>query len=251
MPPAAPAPAEPAPAEPAEEKPVAQPEPEPASGTVVVMHFRHELTEEMEAQFEDDHPGIEIEFADASEQTRFFAMYAAGSPPDLYRIQAPSIPQFLARGILYDLTPYFEASELINIDDLAAFNKYYMAEGPLETGSGKICGMCKDASPDMTIFANKAHFEEAGLPVPDPDSPVHPVCPPAFDQYLLALDSGSVRGQLLFYLPVSPVFPRISAGVGGCRCYLYPAYGDRILFCPEAYPQGSGYQRPERLIDAL
>ena len=43
-------------------------------------------------------------------------MYAAGTPPDLVRVQAPSIPQFLARKLLYDLTPYFQSSDLIKVD---------------------------------------------------------------------------------------------------------------------------------------
>lgn len=154
-----------------EEAAGAGPGAEPATGTVTIMHFRHELTEEQEAQFETDTPGIAIEFVEA-EQTRFFAMYAAGTPPDLYRLQAPSIPQLLARKLLKDLTPYFEVSELIDIDDLAPANRYYMAEGPLAIGSGKIYGMVKDFSPDLTVFANTALFEEAGLDVPDDTRPL-------------------------------------------------------------------------------
>jgi multiple sugar transport system substrate-binding protein len=140
--------------------------PAAVTGTVTIMHFRHELTEDQEVQFEGENSGIQIEFVDA-DQTRFFAMYAAGTPPDLYRLQAPSIPQMLARRLMYDLTPYFEKSQLVKLDDLAAANDYYKAESPLEIGKGKIYGMCKDFSPDFTVFANKAMFEKAGLPVPD------------------------------------------------------------------------------------
>lgn len=140
--------------------------PAEVKGTVTIMHFRHELTEDQEKQFEGDNPGIQIEFVQA-DQTRFFAMYAAGTPPDLYRLQAPSIPQMLARRLLYDLTPYFEKSQVLRLDDLAPANDYYKAESPLEIGKGRIYGMCKDFSPDFTVFANKAIFEEAGLPAPD------------------------------------------------------------------------------------
>lgn len=135
-------------------------------GTVTLMHQRNEFSEDQEAQFEGEHPDIPIEFVQA-DQTRFFAMYAAGTPPDLYRCQAPFIPQALARKLLYDLTPYFEKSTLTKLDDLADANNYYKAESPLEVGKGKIYGMCKDFSPDFTVFANKAIFEEAGVPVPD------------------------------------------------------------------------------------
>jgi multiple sugar transport system substrate-binding protein len=130
------------------------------------MHFRHELTEDQEKQFEKDNPGISIEFMQA-EQTAFFARYAAGTPPDLYRCQAPSIPQFLARKLLRDLTPYFEVSKVLSPADLAPANDYYKANSPLEIGKGRIYGMCKDFSPDFTVFANKALFTAAGLPTPD------------------------------------------------------------------------------------
>jgi multiple sugar transport system substrate-binding protein len=125
-----------------------------------------EPTEDQETQFETDNPGITIEFV-AADQQNFYAMVAAGTPPDLYRTQAPIIPSFLARGLLYDLTPYFETSELIKIDDLADPNKYYWAENALTIGSGKIYGMCKDWSPDFTIFINTDIFAAAGVALPD------------------------------------------------------------------------------------
>jgi multiple sugar transport system substrate-binding protein len=157
------------PEEPAAEEEVVAEEPEamPASGHVVCMHFLHEFTEDHTNLFMEKNPGITLEILDGEDPTRFFAMYAAGTPPDLYRVQAPSVPAFLARGLLYDCTPYFEASTVVPLDDLMPANDYYKAESPLEVGSGKIYGMVKDFSPDLTIFANKALFEDAGLPAPD------------------------------------------------------------------------------------
>jgi len=154
---------------PVEEAPAEEvaPTPEPAqvTGTVTVMHFRHEFTEEQEAQFETDNPGIQIEFVQA-EESRFFAMFAAGTPPDLYRLQAPSIPGMLARGLLYNLQPYFDTSELIKMDDLAPANDYYKAQSPLEVGTGPIYGMCKDFSPDFTIYTYSKVFEDNGVSLP-------------------------------------------------------------------------------------
>jgi multiple sugar transport system substrate-binding protein len=143
-----------------------------AEGNVVAFHDVKELTEELRAQFESDHPGITIEFVDREEPARLFAMIAAGTPPDLIRIQAPSIPGYLARGLIRDLTPYFEASTVLKMDDLLPANDYYKAESPLEIGTGKIYGMCKDFSPDFTIFVFKKAFEDAGVPVPDPAKPL-------------------------------------------------------------------------------
>ncbi len=152
---------------PVAEVPTAEPVAKPIEGNVVVMHFLHEFTEDIVNAYQELHPGVTVEVVDGSDATRFYAMYAAGAPPDVYRLQAPSIPGMLARKLLFDLTPYFEASELIDVADLAPANNYYKANSPLEIGSGKIYGMVKDFSPDTTIFANKTLFEAAGLPAPD------------------------------------------------------------------------------------
>ena len=158
---------------PATAEPTKPPAPTPvpaakkAEGNVVVMTNRGELSDEQIAQFEAENPGITIEFV-ASDNTRFMAMYAAGSPPDIYRTQAAIVPSLLARKLLLDLTPYFQNSSVLKIDDLQDTNKYYWAESPLKVGSGPIYGMCKDASPDFTLWAYKKAFEDAGVPVPDP-----------------------------------------------------------------------------------
>jgi multiple sugar transport system substrate-binding protein len=150
----------------ATEAPTSAPPP-PAGGHVVVMHKvqQGELTEDMRVQCEEENPGITVELID-DDLARFFAMYAAGNPPDLVRIQAPTIPPWLARRMLYDLTPYFEASPAIQIDDLAPANNYYRAEDPLHVGSGKIYGMIKDWSPDFNLFLYKKAFMDKGLEVP-------------------------------------------------------------------------------------
>jgi multiple sugar transport system substrate-binding protein len=140
-------------------------------GNVVVFHDVKELTTDMITQFESEHPGITIEFVNREEPARLSAMIAAGTPPDLIRVQAPTIPGYLARGLLMDLTPYFEASSVLHLDDLMPANNYYKAESPMKIGTGKIYGMCKDFSPDFTVFAYKKAFEDAGVALPDPTKP--------------------------------------------------------------------------------
>jgi multiple sugar transport system substrate-binding protein len=152
-----------------EEQPT-QAAPKKAEGKVVVMHFRHEFTEDQMNAFMAENPGITLEFVDGTDLTRFYAMYAAGTPPDLVRVQAPSIPQFLARKLLFDLTPYFQSSTVLKLDDLMPANDYYKAESPLKVGTGKIYGMVKDFSPDLTLFAYKPAFEEAGITLDDTKS---------------------------------------------------------------------------------
>ena len=159
-----PEPEEPEPEASEEVEPAPPPEPE---GHVVVMHFLHEFTEDHVTAFQEANSGITVEALEA-DLTRFFAMYAAGTPPDpAASAGPPSIPQYLARDMLQDLTPFFEVSDVVPLDDLAPANDYYKAGSPLSVGQGPIYGMCKDFSPDCTIFVYKALFEEAGIPVPD------------------------------------------------------------------------------------
>lgn len=173
-----------APAEPQAAPPTAAPgatpvpvstNPPPAQkpqGKVVIFHDVKEITEDQRAQFEAEYPGITIEFVDREEPARLTAMFAAGTPPDLIRVQAPTIPGYLARGLIKDLSPYFAASTLLKLDDLMPANDYYKAESPMKIGSGKIYGMCKDFSPDFTMFVNTQIFEAAGVPLPDPKTPL-------------------------------------------------------------------------------
>jgi multiple sugar transport system substrate-binding protein len=130
-----------------------------------------ELSDKQRAQFEAKYPGITLELVE-TDLTRYFAMYAAGNPPDLVRVQAPSVPPYLARKMLYDLTPYFQASKELKPDDLAPANTYYQAQDPLHVGSGKIYGMCKDWSPDFTLFGYKKAFADKKIPLPDTTKPM-------------------------------------------------------------------------------
>jgi multiple sugar transport system substrate-binding protein len=156
---------EPAVEEPAVEEPAAE-APAPAEANVVMMHQRNELSEDEEAQFEADYPGVTIELIEGNDN-EFLARVAAGSPVDLRRTQAPAVPQFLNRELMYDLTPYFETSDVLKPDDLAPANAYYMANSPTSIGEGNIYGMCKDWSPDFTMWAFTDAFEEAGVDIPD------------------------------------------------------------------------------------
>lgn len=141
------------------------PPPSAPEGNVRIMHMRHELTEDEEAQFEADHPGITIELLNV-DASRFFAMYAAGDPPDIYRTNYKVVPEFLARGMLYDLTPYYEVSTVMPFDNLAPACNLYRAESALEVGSGPIYGMPKDWSPDSTLFVYTPAFTDADLDAP-------------------------------------------------------------------------------------
>ena len=153
------------------EAPVATAAPAAAAVNIGYMMNAGEMSEEQVKQFNKDYAPIVLERIDPDE-TRFFAMLAAGNPPDLYRIQAPSIPQLIARNIAKDLTPYFQASPVIKPDDLAPGNFYYFAEDAFHIGKGKIYGMVKDFSEDYSQYVNKTFLDELKVPVPSTTEPM-------------------------------------------------------------------------------
>ncbi len=137
-------------------------------GTVVVMHQRNEFSEDQQAQFEKDNPGIKIDFVQ-HDTTRRAAMFAAGTPPDFFRTGAADLPIMMLRQQVGDLTPYVQASTLLKVDDFAPANFQYFAEDPFRIGTGKIFGMAKDWSAAMTLFVNTELLQAAGIDIPADD----------------------------------------------------------------------------------
>jgi multiple sugar transport system substrate-binding protein len=119
--------------------------------------------------FENSHPNINIELLDV-DNARFQAMMTAGQPPDIWRTQAPLIPQWASRGQLLNLDKYFRASDLVRPADLAPANNYYRYKGG-KIGVGPRYGMCKDWSPDETVWINTNLFKKTGIQIPGPTDP--------------------------------------------------------------------------------
>jgi multiple sugar transport system substrate-binding protein len=131
-----------------------------------VVFMGQELTKDLITEFEAAHPNITIENLNW-DSARFQAMMAAGQPPDIWRTQAPLVPQWAARGQLLNLDQYFKASDLIHPADLAPSNDYYRYKGG-KIGVGPRYGMCKDWSPDETVWVNTDLFRRTGIDVPGP-----------------------------------------------------------------------------------
>ena len=138
---------------------------------VVLMYQANEISEPEIEQFNADYAPIKITRVDV-DTTRFYAMFASGEAPDLLRVQAPSLPQMLARGMLLNLQSYFETSEILKEDDLSAVNNYYRMLDPTTIGEGPLYGMVKDWAPDSFIWLNETVFEAAGVEAPDLTEPV-------------------------------------------------------------------------------
>ena len=116
--------------------------------------------------FEDLHPNIKIELL-AVDAAKFQAMMAAGQPPDIWRTQAPLIPQWAKRGQLLNLDKYFNSSDLIHPANLTAANNYYRYRNG-KIGVGPRYGMCKDWSPDETVWVRTDLFKKTGIHIPGP-----------------------------------------------------------------------------------
>jgi multiple sugar transport system substrate-binding protein len=116
--------------------------------------------------FEDLHPNINIELLTV-DPAKFQAMMAAGQPPDIWRTQAPLIPQWAKRGQLLNLDKYFRASDLIRTAQLTPANDYYRYRNG-KIGVGPRYGMVKDWSPDETVWVRTDAFKGTGIHLPGP-----------------------------------------------------------------------------------
>src|SRR5688500_12978194 len=146
--PAAPATTTPAPAAAAKPAPTATalpPQLQAGQKLVTVMYNSGEFKDEHIAAYEKIDPTTRL-YRINNDHVALIAMTSAGTPPDIFRVQAPDIPSFLTRKMLKDLTPYFRDSKLMKIDDMAEANKNYWFEG-FTPGRGKIYGITKDWSP--------------------------------------------------------------------------------------------------------
>jgi ABC-type glycerol-3-phosphate transport system substrate-binding protein len=135
------------------------------SPTKVVLMGKELGKADVEA-FQALYPNIEIELL-AVDAARFQAMMAAGQPPDIWRTQAPLVPQWASRGQLLNLDKYFSGSDLLHPADLTPANDYYRYRNG-KIGVGPRYGMVKDWSPDETVWINTDLFRRTGIEIPGP-----------------------------------------------------------------------------------
>src|SRR5438552_14403687 len=139
------------------------------SGKVVVMTDPNEFNDDDRKTLEAA-TKLKIEVV-ASNLTTLYAMFAAGNPPDVFRVQAAGVPQYISRKMVKNLQPYFANSKLLKPDDLAPANNFYKWDGK-QVGKGDLYGMVKDWSPDFTLYAYTKAFDDAGVKVPSDTTPL-------------------------------------------------------------------------------
>jgi multiple sugar transport system substrate-binding protein len=132
--------------------------------TLRVMTLEHELTPESIASFEVANPDIQIELV-SSDSFALDLAVATGDMPDVLRVGADQVPQLVREDLLLDLTGFFEASDLIHLDDLANAADYYKF-------NNRYYGLPKDWSPDFSLHVYETAFEAAGVPIPGTTEPM-------------------------------------------------------------------------------
>lgn len=141
----------------------AKADPASVKGTVTLMRNPAEIDEKVIAEFNKKYPGVKVEPIDY-DAVKLKALLAAGTPPDLFRIEAPGVGSLVGQRQLKDLTQPLEESGITNDATFDAAELYVF--------DGKRYGVPFDWSPDFTLFANNALFKKAGIAVPDPAKPL-------------------------------------------------------------------------------
>ena len=135
-----------------------------AGATLTLMMGEAEFSNDQLKAFTDANPSITVERVPA-DQAQLKTLLDAGTPPDLIRTDGFRLANLAQRGILLDLTDYFNASALIKKDDLAPPSNYYQYQGG-------VYGMPKDWSPDYSLFVSSTAFAQADIPLPSTDKPL-------------------------------------------------------------------------------
>ncbi len=137
--------------------------PESVTGALTVMRNPGEMTDEKLDDFKAQYPNIDLTVIDY-DAVKLASLQAAGSAPDVFRVEGPAVAPLVSQGLLLDLTAPFESAGVTDDTTYESANIYVF--------DGKRYGLPKDWSPDLTIFINKSIFQQAGVSVPDPSEPI-------------------------------------------------------------------------------
>ena len=124
-------------------------------------------------KFEEDNPNVKVKtVVTAGDQydTKLQAAIAGNSVPDVFFYNPGNLKAYVNAGVLKDITELVENAEGVDLTKIweTGINKYRY-DGEV-AGQGAIYGLPKDLGP-FAFGYNKTMFEEAGVPLPDPDKP--------------------------------------------------------------------------------
>ncbi|MBI9113932.1 ABC transporter substrate-binding protein [Sanguibacter suaedae] len=102
--------------------------------------------------------------------TKLKAAITGRQVPDVFYIAPGDVQGYVNNGVVKDITEYVESSDTIDLENIWEYGvDSYRFDGTLQ-GQGSIYALPKDVGP-FSFGYNKTMFEEAGIPLPDPDQP--------------------------------------------------------------------------------
>jgi multiple sugar transport system substrate-binding protein len=142
----------------------------PGSGDFDIRYMRWGTPEELAGAqelvdlFEEEHPGVRVKLevtSWAQYWTKLLGGLAANDAPDVFLMGGDYLYEFMLDGVLTDITPYVERSDL----DLSL---YY--ENPIRIfqREGGLWGLPRDCN-TVGVYYNRTMFIEAGVPLPRRD----------------------------------------------------------------------------------
>lgn len=122
--------------------------------------------------FEDANPGVNVNViaTDADQYaTKLQASIAGNDIPDVFYVEQGDVMAYVDNGILKDITEEVEHSDF-DVENIWQYGiDSYRYDGK-NIGQGNIYGLPKDVGP-FALGYNKTMFEEAGIALPDVDTP--------------------------------------------------------------------------------
>jgi multiple sugar transport system substrate-binding protein len=137
-----------------------------------VMSPESDFTDAWLKSWNQENPNIQLVREDL-DTTKWLADYMSGTSADLLNFgRGAEIPYYVKRGLLLDLTEYFEKSTLIKMDDIDKGGcDAYQFDGQ-EQGQGSWYGLPKDYNNVTAITYNKELFDKAGVEYPSESEPM-------------------------------------------------------------------------------
>ncbi|QYR22468.1 extracellular solute-binding protein [Paenibacillus sp. sptzw28] len=125
-------------------------------------------------KYQEKYPHVKVNYITtppADYPTKLQAMIAGGQTPDVFYASPENVSFMVDTNQLLDLTPYIEKTSIFNVDNIwkKGLSKY--------TRDGKTYALPKDVGPFAYAY-NKTLFEKAGIPTPDPKTPL------TWDEYI-------------------------------------------------------------------
>ncbi|HEY3108484.1 MAG TPA: extracellular solute-binding protein, partial [Chloroflexota bacterium] len=105
---------------------------------------------------------FDLEVVPGDYVTRILTQFAAGQPPDVFRVENQVFTTFVGKGALHDLTPYTKDPSFNTEEYFPQLLKSYFWKG-------KYYGLPEDLQPASPMFYNRKLFDDAKEPYPTND----------------------------------------------------------------------------------